>query len=540
MNGLRLPKPATLVRALISAGHLAVACATARQLLAGPLPRGATAEVRAALVTALALRGNGPKAVAEADHLLAAGELPAELAATVSATRLIVLAGYDPDGAERLARSLSRGARPRQPVLRATALAVLANAQWRRGHLTDAFALARAACRAGEGAAVPFGGDEALAPARGFPPAVLADKLASIGEIAEADRVLRQFADTVGDFDRGSHGIVVAALQSRIHARAGRFERSLERASYAVALAEWAKAHSLIPYTRLVLTEVAVRLGDLGTAMASLAAAGRDLRWSAFTDMGARHAAATLHLAEAAEGTVAAGTRLSRDFAWLAGAPVALSAGPTTAAWLARLALAVGDDHLADQTVTTARRLAAANPRLAGVEIAATHAEAVLHADPDLLSKVVTRHTDPWSRARTLEDRALILAEQSPAADRRAVTDAWGLALAGYRETNARGDEVRVEATLRQLGRRRRSRAGRPADSGWPQLTDQEAAVAELVAQGMTNQGAARRLHLSPHTVNFHLRTIFRKLGIRSRVELAHLHGAHSVSPFAPDSQALA
>jgi DNA-binding CsgD family transcriptional regulator len=47
----------------------------------------------------------------------------------------------------------------------------------------------------------------------------------------------------------------------------------------------------------------------------------------------------------------------------------------------------------------------------------------------------------------------------------------------------------------------------------------------------MTNQGAARRLHLSPHTVNFHLRTIFRKLGIRSRVELAHLHGAASAGP---------
>ena len=538
-NCLRIPRPATLVRALVSAGHLATACATARQFLAGPLPRNAAAEVRAALVTALALRGNGPKAVAEAEQLLAVGELPAALVATVSATRLIVLAGCDAEGAEQLARSLSRGVDPRQPVLRATALAVLANAHWRRGRLIDACALARAACRADGGTAVPFGSDEALAPARGFPPAVLADKLASLGEIAEADQVLRHFADAVGDFDRGSHGVVVAALQARIHARAGRFEMAFELASHAVALAEWARAHSLIPYTRLVLTEVAVRLGDLGTAAASLAAAGRNLWWSALAEMGNRHAAATLQLAEAAEGTVAAGTRLSRDFAWLAGAP-ALSAGPTTAAWLVRLALAVGDDHLADQAVTTARRLATANPRLAGVETAATHAEAVLHADPDLLSQVVTRHTDPWSRARTLEDRALVLAEQSPAADRQAVADAWGRALAGYRETGARGDEIRVEATLRRLGRRRRGGRGRPADSGWPQLTDQEAAVAELVAQGMTNQGAARRLHLSPHTVNFHLRTIFRKLGIRSRVELAHLHGAHSVSPFAPDSQALA
>jgi DNA-binding CsgD family transcriptional regulator len=47
--------------------------------------------------------------------------------------------------------------------------------------------------------------------------------------------------------------------------------------------------------------------------------------------------------------------------------------------------------------------------------------------------------------------------------------------------------------------------------------------VVRLVATGATNREVGGQLFLSPHTVNAHLRRIFAKLGIRSRVELAHL-----------------
>jgi DNA-binding CsgD family transcriptional regulator len=47
--------------------------------------------------------------------------------------------------------------------------------------------------------------------------------------------------------------------------------------------------------------------------------------------------------------------------------------------------------------------------------------------------------------------------------------------------------------------------------------------IALLVADGLTNQQIASRLFLSRHTVNYHLREIFRLLGIHSRVELAAL-----------------
>ena len=55
---------------------------------------------------------------------------------------------------------------------------------------------------------------------------------------------------------------------------------------------------------------------------------------------------------------------------------------------------------------------------------------------------------------------------------------------------------------------------------GLASLTDTERAIAELVSQGLTNRQIAERVFISRHTVDFHLRSIFRKLGIASRVEL--------------------
>jgi DNA-binding CsgD family transcriptional regulator len=54
-----------------------------------------------------------------------------------------------------------------------------------------------------------------------------------------------------------------------------------------------------------------------------------------------------------------------------------------------------------------------------------------------------------------------------------------------------------------------------------PQLSRAERAVALLVGQGLTNIVVGRQLHLSPHTVDSHLRKIFMKLDLHSRVELA-------------------
>jgi DNA-binding CsgD family transcriptional regulator len=85
-------------------------------------------------------------------------------------------------------------------------------------------------------------------------------------------------------------------------------------------------------------------------------------------------------------------------------------------------------------------------------------------------------------------------------------------------------DAARVRARLTNVGRRRRQprRADRPV-SGWASLTPTERNVADMVATGLTNQQVAEHMFLSRHTVDFHLRQIFRRLGTGSRVELTRL-----------------
>jgi DNA-binding NarL/FixJ family response regulator len=63
------------------------------------------------------------------------------------------------------------------------------------------------------------------------------------------------------------------------------------------------------------------------------------------------------------------------------------------------------------------------------------------------------------------------------------------------------------------------SRLGQP--SQWARLTDREREVAALVAEGHRYKVVAQRLNISEHTLKNHLRHIFDKLEIKSRVQLA-------------------
>jgi DNA-binding CsgD family transcriptional regulator len=76
-------------------------------------------------------------------------------------------------------------------------------------------------------------------------------------------------------------------------------------------------------------------------------------------------------------------------------------------------------------------------------------------------------------------------------------------------------ERARVE--LRATGERARKRS--PDTSS--RLTPQEARVAQLVAQGGTNVEIAAQMFISPSTVEYHLHKVFRKLGIKSRTQLA-------------------
>src|SRR5207248_7148388 len=75
----------------------------------------------------------------------------------------------------------------------------------------------------------------------------------------------------------------------------------------------------------------------------------------------------------------------------------------------------------------------------------------------------------------------------------------------------------------------------RPRDvTTFDELTPQELQVALIVAKGATNKEAGAALFLSPKTIETHLGRVYRKLGVRSRTELAHLLGTEGDLTAAP------
>jgi len=89
-------------------------------------------------------------------------------------------------------------------------------------------------------------------------------------------------------------------------------------------------------------------------------------------------------------------------------------------------------------------------------------------------------------------------------------------------------DGLQIDAAIRAVAaglivrlptaRERGFGAMRESD-GQALLTPREAEVLGALAEGMTNKAIARRLDISLHTVKFHIESLFRKLGARTRTE---------------------
>jgi DNA-binding CsgD family transcriptional regulator len=89
-------------------------------------------------------------------------------------------------------------------------------------------------------------------------------------------------------------------------------------------------------------------------------------------------------------------------------------------------------------------------------------------------------------------------------------------AVDAFRSMGAVAFAVRAERELRVAG----EEVLQPERRLLPDLTVQEADVARLAASGMTNAEIAAQLYISANTVDYHLRKVFRKLGITSRRRL--------------------
>ncbi|MFG3708700.1 LuxR C-terminal-related transcriptional regulator [Micromonospora sp. NPDC047670] len=90
-------------------------------------------------------------------------------------------------------------------------------------------------------------------------------------------------------------------------------------------------------------------------------------------------------------------------------------------------------------------------------------------------------------------------------------------------------EAVREERRMNSRRPRQRARAATDGGVGRPDqraLTDRELEVAQMVTTGLTNDQIARRLFLSPRTIEAHLHRIFAKLGVNSRTAVAAILAA--------------
>jgi DNA-binding NarL/FixJ family response regulator len=166
---------------------------------------------------------------------------------------------------------------------------------------------------------------------------------------------------------------------------------------------------------------------------------------------------------------------------------------PLAASWADRAAAAVAL-HAGDTARATERALASADAaREVGAPI-----EAAL--------------------SRTLAGRALAQSGQSD----RAVAELQHAA-AAFDACGALRYRQRAERVLGKLGHRphRRTRPGKTDGTGIESLTERELQVARLVVDRKTNPQIAAELFLSQKTVETHLRNIFNKMGVTTRVALA-------------------
>ncbi|MER7912217.1 helix-turn-helix transcriptional regulator, partial [Streptomyces sp. NPDC096068] len=137
--------------------------------------------------------------------------------------------------------------------------------------------------------------------------------------------------------------------------------------------------------------------------------------------------------------------------------------------------------------------------------------------------EAVRRHDgcgNDFERARTLLAYGTWLRlRRRPGAARGPLRDA----LVTFERAAADGWADHARSELRATGG---AGGGATGPAAWGLLTPQQQRIARLAAQGATNREIAGRLTLSPRTVDHHLRGVFARLGIRSRVELPGMVGA--------------
>jgi DNA-binding CsgD family transcriptional regulator len=516
-DGRRLTRLETAVEALAAAGRLSTAEALARSALSQPMPAGMSARLRGMLSAIVLQDGRPGAAVAEAEAVL--GERALTSRPRTHAEFVLMLGmsvaggdgGWGPALADATLAISEQGTEGDVAVV--GALLVQALDRWRDGRLGQSLGLSREAAR--RGMRLPTFGGHML------PRLLLANILVQAGHLDEAASVLRSVRRDAGDLGAPGRDASAEILMASMALAAGHHHDAVSGAQQGLALADLRGTHLFSQLGTSILATAALRTGDLRMAVLPTDALGQQQAADVPCFGQTQSLVVTAQVTEASQGAAEGAALVTPLYDAVARNPSGLLAGSATAGWLTRFALAQQDREQAAKVASAAADLAAANPGFELCAALAAHARGLVDSDAALLHRAAQRSRDPWAKASAHEDLGVLLIGQGdlPRAG-RSLEDGLG----GYDACGATRDARRVRRRLRKLGIRRRhfSYANRPK-SGWDSLTETERAVSELVAQGLTNQKIANEMFLSTHTVAFHLRQVFRKLDISSRVDLARL-----------------
>jgi ATP/maltotriose-dependent transcriptional regulator MalT len=510
-DGSHLARTIDAVDALLGAGRLR----QADELAAAALTEAAAPSHSAALFDLARtmpqlMFGHGTTVVAGAERVLAAPGLTDDLYAEAGVARLLgLLTEGDLERAGALAETIIAGVeRPRSQTELAAALTAWSFVAWSEGRVAEAVRLVRAAVSRSDRS--PIGSY------RLHPRLTLATLLSMVGEHTEAIDLVDRAAQGVEVLGEPEWAAIVPMTCARVHLAAGRIDAAESQAATGLELSEETGTRTVRPLGHWVLASAALLRGDVGRASEHTKACAAAVASLPDSPTSASYLLTEARLAEALHGAEAAIRVLAPLYTDLRANRRVLTLDPTTAACMARNAVAVGDEARAAAAAAEAAAWAADNPGLASPAAAAIHARGVVEGDATALEEAALRHRHPWARASALEDSGVALADVDPIAARERLERAHS----GYRQMGAVRDADRVRRRLAALrAGRRRTPAPRPVE-GWPSLTSTERRVSQLVAGGMTNSEAADAMSLSRFTVDFHLRQIFRKLRIRSRVDL--------------------
>jgi DNA-binding CsgD family transcriptional regulator len=503
-----------VVQALMRAGKVAEASARAEAVLARQHAAEVDTPLRLALLGALALQNRAAELIAVAETSLAGlGLKPAEQVPMLAQQSWASTYSGDPRAGESAAgRALGIAEQASDPAMTVWALTALLVAVGRQGRFGEALAHARRAA-----ALAAESHDTRSLPLQ--PKLFLGLALFDCDLVGDARLAFRAALDD--EFGSGwwlSDALMADAQASFV---LGEWEDAVPGLIAGGQAAQEKDNQLLASQSVAYRTIIATGTGDLGAATELAAGIAQSLQADELSYNAGILTFAVAGLKEAEGDAQGAYDLLLRCWRFDA-ARECRYYHRCLAPDLVRLALALGQRDVAAEVASAVAAGVPLAPEVPTVRGLALRCQALVNGEVEPMIEAVALARQSQlllEHAGACEDAARLLTRAGRQGEAAALL---AEALERYEQAGADAWARRVRVQLRAIGVRPGPRGSRDRPShGWESLTGTERAVSRLVAEGLTNGAVARRLYISPHTVNTHLRHVFAKLDVSNRVALA-------------------